>query len=372
VYDPPVTFTASAPQESAVPSLARAPTTSRQHGLDMLRVLAICGVVAIHVLGADDSLRGTVHWTIATSITRSAYWAVPVFIMISGALTLNPRAHAAGPAAFYRRRFARILPAMVVWHLVYIVFIRMYLNDERFTASDIASMFIKSKFFTALYFLWLIAGLYVLAPFLVAFLKDGGEGRARITAAIALAWSVVAIMIPGISRFTESPQTNYLGSLNMWWPYVGYFLAGWALRDVRLRWGGIAVAIALGASATGEIIWQKVAEPDIPVLWALLPIDYVGPMTAVAALSIFAAGVSIGARVRLSPRLGRWLRALSEASFGVFLVHLLILVLLRHWLPQVQAARSLPVMLGAYAVVLAASFGISLTASRVPYLRAVF
>ena len=33
-------------------------------------------------------------------------WVIPVFVMVSGALVLGPRAHAAGPRAFYRKRAA--------------------------------------------------------------------------------------------------------------------------------------------------------------------------------------------------------------------------------------------------------------------------
>ena len=58
-------------------------------------------------------------------------WAVPVFVMISGALVLDRSAHAAGPAAFYRRRFARILPPLIAWNLICLTFVGTRSNSVR-------------------------------------------------------------------------------------------------------------------------------------------------------------------------------------------------------------------------------------------------
>jgi peptidoglycan/LPS O-acetylase OafA/YrhL len=72
------------------------------------------------------------------------------------------------------------------------------------------------------------------------------------------------------------------------------------------------------------------------------------------------------------PAAGRLLVRLSEASFGVFLVHLLIFVSIVRLVPAVAKANSLPVTLTAFAAVLVASFAVSIGASRVPYVRAIF
>jgi surface polysaccharide O-acyltransferase-like enzyme len=367
-----VTTTATLPVESTTSQRVPARSAERAYGLDVLRVLAICGVVAIHVVSVDEHQATSLEQWAVVTVHRGFIWAVPVFVMISGALVLNPRAHVLGPAAFYRKRFARILPAMLVWHLVYVVFVRAYLYGESLTVRSLGAMFFESRFFTALYFLWLIAGLYVIAPVLAAFLKDGGQRRASITAGVALAWTVFAIMTPKLSQLVGAPQAYDLGSLNMWLPYVGYFVAGWALRDVVLgRWGTFAaMAVALGALA--EITWQAGAHPDVPLLWALLPVDYVGPVTVIAAVCIFVVGINVGARLGLPPQARRALVALSDASFGVFLVHLLLLVLLRRYVPAVEQAASLDVALAAYAIVLTGSFAISIAASRVRYVRAIF
>ncbi len=362
------------PAEPAPPASPTAPP-ARQYGLDGLRILAICGVVAIHVVGlyvANDERRGSPGWWVATAIDIGAIWTVPVFVMISGALLLSPRAHRAGPAAFYRKRFVRILPALVVWHLVYLLLVRMVLRGEHPAPKTLALLMIDGRLYTALYFLWLIAGLYVIAPVLATFLAAGGRRRAYVSAAVTLGWTLGAFMVAGVANLLGSPRPIHLGAWTMWWPYVGYFLAGWALHHVRLR-GWRLVAVLLGAAVLlAEGVWRWGSKPGLPVYQALFPVSYLGATVALAAIGVFLAGISLGARLRPSERTGRLIVRLSDASFGVFLVHLLLLALIQWAFPGWPVGESLAATLLTCAMVIVASYAVSLGAARVPYLRAVF
>ncbi|MFD2766173.1 acyltransferase [Micromonospora eburnea] len=362
---------------AAEPTLPASPAAppARQYGLDGLRILAICGVVAIHVVGlyvvkADHRSGG--RWWLATAIDIGAIWTVPVFVMISGALLLSPRAHRAGPAVFYRKRFVRILPALVVWHLVYLLVVRVALRGEELDPTKIGTLLIDARVYTALYFLWLIAGLYVITPVLATFLADGGRRRAYVTAAVALGWTMGAFMISGAASLLHAPRPISLGAWTMWWPYVGYFLAGWALHHVRLR-GWRLVAVLLGTAVLlAEGVWRWGSKPDLPVVQALFPVSYVGTTVALAAIGVFLVGISLGARLRPSERIGRLIVRLSDASFGVFLVHLLLLALIQWAFPEWPLGKSLTATLLTCVGVIVGSFAVSLGAARVPYLRAIF
>ncbi|MFG1652360.1 acyltransferase [Micromonospora sp. NPDC049275] len=357
---------------SGNPPVGRPP---RRYGLDVLRLLAICGVVAIHVFGtyvANDDRRGSRNWWLATAVDIGAIWTVPVFVMISGALVLAPRLHQAGPAAFYRRRFARVLPALVAWHLIYLFGVRMLLRGEELTGKGLTLLLIDGKLYTALYFLWLIAGLYLVAPVLAAFLAAGGQRRAYGTAAVALGWTLAAFIVSGIAGLIGVSRPIHLGAWTMWWPYVGYFLAGWALRNTRLRGWQLPVAALVALALLAEAVWRWGAKPDLPVLQALLPVSYVGATVALAAICLFLVALSLGDRWRPSERTGRLIVDLSNASFGVFLVHLLLLALIQAAFPQLPVGESLLTTAATFAVVIVGSFAVSLGAARVPYLRAIF
>ncbi|GAB1688273.1 acyltransferase [Krasilnikovia sp. M28-CT-15] len=330
--------------------------------------------MGIHVVGlymVNKQVRGSGSWWIAVGIDVGAVWTVPVFVMISGALVLAPTAHRAGPAAFYRKRFARIIPALIAWHVTYLV-VRVVFRGEELTPSGVARMVIDGKVYTALYFLWLIVGLYAVAPVLAAFLHAGGERRAKIMAGVALGWILVAFMIPNLAGAIGLSRPVSLGAWSMWWPFVGFFLAGWALRRTRLGARGTAVVALVGLATLALTIWWYGAGYPHAALGVLFPVSHLGATTALAALCVFTVAVSLGSRYEPGPRMAALLVRLSEASFGVFLVHLLVLAFIQWAVPGFPIGRSLSATLIAWGLVVVTSFAISIGASRVPYLRTIF
>lgn len=343
--------------------------------LDVLRIAAILGVVAIHVFGlilAREDLRGTQTWHFGVVLDYATRWCVPMFVMISGALLLSPRAHAGGPAPFLRKRVVRLVPALVFWHLVYLVLVRKYLMGQDLEASVVALNLIDAKVYTALYFLWLILGLYVVAPVLAAFLAGGGQRRATVTAVAALAWTVAVSALPSVTTMLGGPRPRPEGALTMWLPYVGLFLAGYAWRQARatgLRWlwTGLVATLLLV-----EVVWQYESAPDPRWLQALLPLGYTGLPIVLASICLFVCGIDLMARLSPPPGAVRVVRSLSEATFGVFLCHLVVVALMRRWWPDWYADPSPVAKTQMYVAVLAAAFAISLLARRIPVLRRVF
>ena len=176
-----------------------APPRQRNHGLDLLRILSISGVVAIHVFGlrVGAEPKGDRSWWIATALDIGFIWVVPVFIMISGALLLGSSQLHADPAGFYRKRGLRIIPALIAWNLIYLVGVRIWMRDEVLSAGRILQLLYDSSVFTQLYFLWIIVGLYAVAPLLAAFLRQGGPNRASVMAGVLV--SAVAASSPARS-----------------------------------------------------------------------------------------------------------------------------------------------------------------------------
>ena len=154
-------------------------------------------------------------------------------------------------------------------------------------------------------------------------------------------------------------------------PYVGYFLAGYALRGVRLSGAKLAVTALATLCLIGQLIWQYAHKGQFPALDAVLPVSYVGLGVALAALGTFT--VTLSFATKLAPvRTAPLVLALSNAAFGVFLVHLVVFEAIRLNWPAVAVGKSFPVIFVAFAVTLACSFEISLLARRVPVLRRLF
>lgn len=353
---------------------ADAPTPLRWD-LDLLRIVAILGVVAIHVFPlilTDKSLVGTPTGDFAVTVQTVSIRCVPLFIMISGALLLAPRMHARGPWQFYRRRAGRLLPALVFWHLFYLVGIRMWLNGRDLTPERILVDLIDARIYTALYFLWLILGLYLVAPVLAAFLADGGRRRAVATAVVGVVWASAVWATPMVSGLLGAPRPVQAGMLTWWFHYVGIFVAGWAWREPRATGRRWLWAWLLALVLVAFQVWQQLNPGEHPWLVALLPPGYISLVTSLSAVAVFVGVIDLCARVSLPARGVQLIRTVGQATFGVFLFHLAVIAGLRVWAPDFYGDPRPVAKTAMFAVVVAVSLAVSVVAARVPVLRRLF
>jgi surface polysaccharide O-acyltransferase-like enzyme len=346
----------------------------RDYSLDILRILSICGVVAIHLFGyvVGRSERGSRNWWLAAALDIPFIWVVPVFVMISGALLLAPQGRILPPRSFYRKRAVRLLPALIAWHLIYLVGVRWLMRGEGLTPARVAQLFFDGGVFTQLYFLWLILGLYLVAPLITAFLQDGPPRRAQTLAVVLLAATAVGYMVPGIAASLGFARPISLNIFTHWLPYVGYFVAGRALRDVKLKRRSLLIAIAGAVALAALCLWQYGHPAQAGLLNVVAPVSYVSLTVMLLAVAVFLSAKSIFSRFRPAPATGRMLVTLSGASFGVFLVHLLVFEVIRLNVPAVFDGRSIAAAFASYAATLALSFAVSVLAARIPFLRNIF
>lgn len=360
------------PRRSVDWCLVNIVTSTRRWPLDLTRVIAVVGVAAIHVFGGmvnNANIRGGTGWWAAVVVDIGFIWVVPVFVMISGALILEPRQYAAGPASFYRRRLVRLAPALVFWSLFYFILIRTGVSQNPITRLDLASFILDGRPYTHLYFLWLIIGLYAVAPVIASFLRDGGQRRALILAGSILGATVITGSSSGLLGALGSPRPLTLMALTQWLPYAGYFVAGWALRDVVLRGWKLAAAVAGTCLVLAVSIIQYGVRPALAYLDAVLPVGYFGPLVAAASVGVFVCANSVFTNWRPGEWGARVLRELSDSAFGVFLVHFAIMVVLGRLPVFSGAVSSFTLTLLEWVIILILSFAIVLVMRRVPFVR---
>lgn len=342
--------------------------------LDVARVLAVLGVVTIHVI-AGGVASGEVGIPVV-ALNMALVAAVPVFFMMAGALSLDPRALRRGPADFLRRRGARILPALVVWSLFYVFVVRKGLGGQEFSLDDVLGMLAAGDAYTHLYFLWAIAGLYLITPVLEPFLRPDEGRRAWVLGLSATAWTVLVMalgQLPGLGMLPAAPVTP--GATTFFLLYTGNYVLGRALlvRPIPrwAAWAALAAAPGLVALLTWLYEAQRAqASAASPSPWiAMFAPSYVTLPVVLYAVALMAAVSSLFRAWRVSERTGRLLRRLGEATFGVFLVHFAVLAGLRAvpWFNRYDAAP----MSVCFAVTVAVSAVLALAGSRVPILRRV-
>lgn len=331
-------------------------------------MVAIAAVVLVHVVApavTGETVReGTAAWWGANVLDAASRWCVPVFIMVSGALLLDPR-RVERPRDFYRRRLGRIGIPLVVWTIIYLAF-RHWVLPERLTPEGVQRDVLAGTPFLQLYFLFVIAGLYVLSPFLKIIIRFSTR---------RMQLGFVAVLL-GLGAVDELANTIFgVGGANAatrFVPFTGYYVAGWVLRDIvmtraRIRLAALAfvLSVALTAIATGVV--------TLPEGWGAggrYIYGFLSPTVMVMSLSGYLLLRAVGLRFVGVP--GGLVTRLSSLTFGVFLVHpLLLYPLQRAWPLVSESVLYLAGALAHWGLTVTGSLVLTVVLLRLPVLRRV-
>ncbi len=340
--------------------------------LDAVRIAAILGVIVLHAcapLTWNFDQRAT--WWVGNVFNSAARWCVPVFIMVSGALLLDP-SRPGGTATFYRKRLARIGLPLLAWTLVYFAWVELRSDSPPSLAGDVMGV-VQGRPYYHLWFLYMLVGLYLVTPVLRRFTAAATRRELQLVVAVLLALGVADAFF----RFVlHVGQPN---ALTLFVPYVGYYLGGFLIRRYErprrqdIPWLLALFVAALAATALANFLFYQVREPSAGDYMA----DYLSPTTAIASFALFglfAAIIGDGWSLRHG-RVARVITFGGVASFGVYLIHPMILeavpsLLGWHLADGVPAAPVVTLL-----AVIALTFGLSLLATaviqRVPGLRSL-
>jgi surface polysaccharide O-acyltransferase-like enzyme len=214
--------------------------------IDNARVLAVFAVVVCHIapglaVASGQSLRSD-GWigNIYESLVR---WCVPVFVMISGMLLLDP-GKTEPVLVFYRKRASRILIPLLFWTAFFLVWISKgaILKGDHISLSDLAQRVVTGRPFYHMWFLYMVLGLYLFAPFLRMVIRQSSQGALVFLVAVLFAVCIVSFAFDG-QRYSH--DRFFMDRFPL---YLPYFLAGYLIRTSRWQPDKLAVLAVFSAS----------------------------------------------------------------------------------------------------------------------------
>jgi len=136
--------------------------------LDNARIIACFSVIFLHISAGFvvGNNVGTEYWWIGNFYDSAVRWCVPVFVMISGALLLDPRKQE-DLATFYTKRISRILIPIIFWSVFYLVwgYLKGVLKGNKPPIIDLLKKLLSGIPYSHMWFLYMIIGLYLFTPF---------------------------------------------------------------------------------------------------------------------------------------------------------------------------------------------------------------
>ena len=292
----------------------------RKQFLDVLRVLATCAVVLMHVLtGATDVTDASIvpeYRSLLLSVMDLVTWCVPIFLLISGYLFLNPERTLTYPVMI-KKYCRRIALAILLFGVPYAAS-ELVVAERTFRIRMIPEalkMTLTGHTWSHMWYLYLILFLYLITPLLKKVLR------------VLPVWGVGTVMAVIFLGSSVAPFLNKVLDVNSipvlpdGGVYFLYYLCGYffAVREVCVDKGrNVWLTAAVAVLALGMILSRTLAGFSIQMAY-----NY--PFTVLLAVLLFAAGWNgrrDGAASTAREKTHRipWQEA-GALSFAVYLVH---------------------------------------------------
>lgn len=337
-------------------------TSSRNHTLDLIRVLAVCLVVLTHSCVPVLHQGGNVNLTtnVLESLSRPG---VPLFLMISGALMLNENKQKSTRDILLSAKNMLILT--LVWSFIYAIITGVVAPLA--SGQSVSAMYVAIRFAFGNYHMWylyMLIGLYVSAPFLRCFVKKENKNLVLLYIAISLFATFLMPIITLISarystfQYAQSIIEQY--NLQFFTGYITYFLTGWYIIHIGIqkRCHKILLYVASILSYIAVIGCAQITKDT---------------ETTYSNLNILIYFFSVGAFVALNEitlskeKEHKVLRLLSDFSFGIYITHAAIDFGIGNILPKVPS--TLLYISLRFTVVLVLSFLLCCVMSKIPLVK---
>ena len=337
---------------------------------DILRIVAIFFVVFVHLAAqhwadVDVSSRA---WFAFNLYCTTGKWSVPIFVMISGALFLG---RDVSISSILKKNVARIATVFLFWSGCYALIDLVFRHAP---LSVVLSQFITGHYH--LWFLYMIVGLYLLIPLLRPIAQS--ETLMRYFLLLALIFTFLLPQLVLYSSFI-SPQLSVVIKTVSMYTYcyfplglTVYFVGGYYLSRREFSRREEIILYCIGVAGLLFSIFAPVIHAKAQGAPSGIFYNYNSINVLFTSVPIF-----VFAKQHLNfPHIGERayaiLRKLSKYSFGVYLVHPMVIELLQHFGIDTffcNAFFSVPLLA---VFVFAVSTAISALLSRVPIVNKYF
>lgn len=339
---------------------------------DVVRIFAGLSVVFIHV--SDPFLAyppyygvGGFSWLCINIINVIARVSVPLFFMLSGYLLLRPEIYS-DFKQFFKKRFLRVGIPFVFWIAIY--FIYLSLNGTILTPAKVITQLLSVNI-SVYYFIVIIVELYFIAPLLLLFIK-----HTSITSHRVLFFSTLIFTI-GLSIINATmPQARVLTQKNVltiFLPYIVYFFGGYFIKMQTFTWLQkyliyilfiLTIFFTVFFGSSGQVVNSYYRLFDSPNVVAMSFFIFI----------LIVKNDVLKKLVRYE-RVVTILKQISGTIFGVFLVHIFIIVLLDRyysWIPGRVFDQWWVIVFIKSLAVFVISYGIVVVGKKIPGIRWMF
>lgn len=300
-------------------------TKNRVLYFDLLNIIATIAVVYLHCNGIVHTYSEGKSWAASLIIEVIFYWAVPIFFMLTGAKTLNYRTKR-DTATFLKSRMMRIFFPFFAWSIVLFIirFSGLFFPANPsvpFTLGGFADAFMTNSIEPTYWFFFSMFAVTLSVPVL-SMLVDQRKTLWYMVGCVFLFTSVA----PYLFYFIGVPWNTEI-NISVAGGFVMYVLLGWLLADEefeltkrQLRLLYIAGVLCL-ALRYGYTYLSSTSLGQVDRLF----FNYMSVLAVVPSIALFMWFKNNESKFCGLAKHRKLITTISGASFGVYLIHKLVL-----------------------------------------------
>ena len=294
--------------------------------LDTLRAFATIAVIIIHVSSPLINmayLRQMDNWWIGNLFSSASRFAVPMFLMLSGA-TLLSKTYSL--SEFYKKRLLRVFVPLLFWLFVYWLYRWIMLSPQlqphtlRGVYQWGVDLFLNEGVSKHLWYVYMILFLYIFIPFISKIVQ---KASSKYLVIYLLSWVVLCVLTYDMNLSFYKWTGDYQYKLLGYFEYSGFLILGYFLSKVQLNFKGnkytflLVYVITIAVSA---LIAYFSSKHDHRLNLRIYSYFSVNTIIQSAAIFLFIKEIVIENKI-----IERLITTISAYSYGIYLVHIIVI-----------------------------------------------
>lgn len=287
--------------------------------IDMLNIVACFCVICMHCNGIVHNYTDSIEWKQSMVVETIAYWAVPVFFMISGATLMNYDERY-DTKTYLKKRFSRVGIPFFIWSIINLIW-KCYVGriEFKWSISYLCSLILNNKIENVYWFFMPLFSVYLCIPVL-AYLKKNRNLLKYMLLCGILTYSI----LPTVGILIQIPFNSSL-AFPIAGGYVLYVILGYMIStDDLSKKQRYLIYISAILCACLRYFSTLIGSYNAGALYKVFWGYYNFPAMALS-VGVFVLFKSFKYDWFLrNQRRIKVLSGISSASFGIYLMHMIV------------------------------------------------
>jgi surface polysaccharide O-acyltransferase-like enzyme len=283
-----------------------------------LRAFAAISVIVLHIAAPILYQYGKVStniWWFGNVVDGTVRYCVPIFLMLSGTLILSNPIEI---KSFFVKRVSKIIGPFIFWSLIYLIFnlsLKFFQGEKLFAWDKLRFILssIKNGAACHFWFIYMLLGLYLIFPIISRWITNCSQNEIRFY--LIIWFATLFLGFPILKKYFPDFNLIYFSG------YLGYPILGYYLSKVEAKVPKVIYWILFLVGSALTIFGSYYLTLKSGVFQENL-YAYLTPNVAISSIGVFMLfkGISISNKV-----LNGISNSINNLSFGIYLVHILVL-----------------------------------------------